>query len=86
MLLVRERVLFNLYFKDGKMIAKSHCFSVHSFYADDMQCYFELGKNISINFESNKITSFPLDLCFSTPSLWTHFESADSNESTQGRG
>ena len=43
------------------MIVKSHGFSVYS-YADDMQCYFELGKNISIDFVSNKITSFLLDL------------------------
>ena len=43
------------------MIAKSHGFSVHS-YADDMQCYFELGKNISIDFVSDKITSFLLAL------------------------
>ena len=54
-------VLFNLYFKDAEMIAKSHGFSVHS-YADDMQCYFELGKNISIDFVSDKITSFLLAL------------------------
>ena len=53
-------VLFNLYFKDAEMIAKSHGFSVHS-YADDMQCYFELGKNISIDFVSDKITSFLLE-------------------------
>ena len=54
-------VLFNLYFKDAKMIAKSHGFSVH-LYADDMQCYFELGKNICIDFVSDKITSFLLAL------------------------
>ena len=54
-------VLFNLYFKDADMIAKSHDFSVHS-YADDMKCYFELGKNISIDFVSDKITSLLLAL------------------------
>ena len=52
-------VLFNLYFKDAGMIAKSLGFSIHS-YADDMQCYFELGKNISIDFVSDKITFFLL--------------------------
>ena len=59
--LILRAVLFNLYFKDAEMIAKSHGFSVHS-YADDMQCYFELEKNISIDFVSDKITSFLLPL------------------------
>ena len=54
-------VLFNLYFKDAEMIAKSHSFSVHS-YADDMQCYFELKKNISNDFVFDKITSILLAL------------------------
>ena len=38
-------VLFNLYFRDAGLIAKSHVFFVHS-YADDMQCYFELDKSV----------------------------------------
>ena len=44
--LILGPVLFNLYFQESELLAKSHNFNIHLL-ADDMQCYFGVDKNVS---------------------------------------
>ena len=54
-------VLFNLYFQESDLLAKSHDFNIH-LYADDMQCYCGVDRNVSFDFLNDKIRSFTRDL------------------------
>ena len=54
-------ILFNLYFKKAELIASSHRLCVHS-YADDMQCYFSVDRDFSVDIIKNKIRVFLQDL------------------------
>ena len=54
-------VLLNLYFQETELLAKSHDFNIH-LYADDMQCYFGVDRNVSFDFLNDKIRSFTRDL------------------------
>ena len=50
-------VLFNLYFQETKLLAKSHDFKIH-LYVDDTQCCFGDDRNASSDFLNDKIWSF----------------------------
>ena len=48
-----EHILFVMYTKDTKILAKKHDMSIH-IYADDTQCYFNFNNNSSIETVQNE--------------------------------